>query len=104
MEKSKTVQPFSAGYFMIDAETEPINRDTAVVARDYFDELTNYVTYPLLRMGQSHLWARPEHGVPADTVAAPESALPASEESPVLLAKDETAYRLITAGEQARPA
>lgn len=98
----KTVKPFSAGYYMIEADVVEHNGDNAIVAHDYFGELANYVTRPLLRYAGDHYWAWPERGVPADTVAIPEGALP-SEEDAVLMAKDETAHRLVSSGEKARP-
>jgi hypothetical protein len=97
----RTVRPFSAGYFMIDADVVEHSGDNAIVAHDYFDELVNFTTRPLLRYGTEHYWAWPEHGVPSDTIALPDGDLPASDA--VLMAKDETAERLVAAGEQPRP-
>lgn len=105
MSPEKTVRPFSAGYFIVDAEVLTHTGERAIVPVDYYGELTNYVTRPLLKTGGEHFWAYPERGVPSDTVALPDGARERDEgEDPVLLAKDNTAYRLVTAGEQPRPA
>lgn len=86
---------------MLDAELLEYEGEKAIMAHDYFHELSKYVTYPLLRIRDEHVWARPERGVPASTVAVPTDG--ADEHSPVLMAKDETAHRLVTSGELENP-
>lgn len=97
---NRTVKPFSSGYYMVDADVVEHAGDGAIVAHDYFGELVNYVTHPLLRHGGDHYWARPERGVPGNTIAIPVD-LPGDET--VLMAKDETAHRLVSTGEKASP-
>lgn len=99
----KTVKPYSAGYFIVDAEVLPHTGDYAIVARDYFEELSRHTTYPLLRIATDHFWAKPEARVPAETIAVPSEAPELGENDPVLMAKDTTAKRLISAGEKERP-
>lgn len=98
----RTVNPFSAGYFMIDAEIEEHPGDNVIVPHDFYDELRNFVTAPLLRISEEHYWTHPEWGVPAKTVAVPEE-VEHRENDPVLMAKNNTAFRLVTAGEQPEP-
>lgn len=101
---NRTVKPFSAGYFMIDADVVSHTGDHAIVAQDYYDELRNFVTRPLIKAQNDHFWAYPERGVPATTIVVPDSDDEHPEGDPVLLAKDDTAYRLLTAGEKQKPA
>ena len=100
---NRTVKPFSSGYFLVGGDVLAHSGDHAIVPMDYYDELTNFVTRPLLKSRDDHFWAYPEHGVPADTVALPAEETERDRDDPVLLAKDDTARRLITAGEKQKP-
>lgn len=98
---NKTVQPFSAGYYMVEADIVEHTGDDAIVAHDYYGELANYVTQPLLRYSGEHYWAYPERAVPANTVVVPD--VEDSDDDAVLMAKDETAHRLVSSGEKRAP-
>lgn len=98
----RTVKPFSAGYFILNADVLTHDGDSVIVPHDYYGELKNYVAEPLLRISEGHYWTVPERGVPAATVAVPEGDGPEDGE-PVLMAKNGTAQRLVVTGEKSRP-
>lgn len=96
------VRPFSAGYYMLNASVMGHSGETVIMPSDLYRELVNYVTEPLLRIDNEHYWPSAEKTVPAETIAVPTD-VSISGSCPVLLAKDETAGRLIGSGKQARP-
>lgn len=97
------VEPFSAGYFLVNADVVEYTGHRVVMPHDFFDELVNHVTRPLLRINDAHYWPIPEASLPADTVAVPKD-LSFEEGAPVLLAKDNTTLRLIESGQERAPA
>lgn len=99
---SRTVKQFSAGYFILDAETVAYGGDEVVMPHDLFGEAVNHVTRPLLRIGSAHYWPKPEQSIPADTIAVPDYIQPEGGD-PVLLAKDDMIHRLVTVGEADAP-
>lgn len=94
------VQPFSDGYLLVDAAVCEHSGETAITSRDFHEELRQYVTAPLIRVGSERYWLEPEYAVPAETVAVPE---PPDEGAPVLMAKDKTTERLLRSGEERTP-
>lgn len=100
---NRDVEQFSAGYFLLNAETVSYAGEEVVMPHDLFSEVVNHVTRPLLRIGDAHYWAKPECSIPGNTVAVPEY-VRAEGGDPVLIAKDDTASRLMKVGEQERPA
>lgn len=96
------VEQFSAGYYLLNAHLLTHSGDSVIMPHDLYDEISRYVTEPLLRIGDSHYWPRPERTVPASTVAVPDFVVDQPVEA-VLVARDETAFRLIDRGEQKRP-
>jgi hypothetical protein len=100
---NNTIQDFSAGYFVLDVNTVTHTGDDVIVADDYFRELSRHTTHPLLRVSNAHHWPSPERAVPAETIALPESADTTADSTPILLAKDETAKRLVETGEKELP-
>lgn len=99
----KTVQPFSAGYFIISPDVVEHTGDRLIVPRDYFKELSRYVSYPLIRVDNEHRWAYPQNGVPGRTAVLPDDIAAMDGGTPLLLAKDDTAHRLVQAGEKETP-
>jgi hypothetical protein len=97
-----TVEPFSAGYFLVNADVVQYTGDKVVMAHDLFGELVNHVKRPLLRLGDSHYWPTTGGAIPADTIALPEWVAP-EEGAPVLMAKDGTALRLLETGQEQAP-
>lgn len=89
---------------MLNADVLPYTGETAIMPRDLYGELTSFVTRPLIRSCSGHVWGEPERGIPAQTIAMPESALPDSEADPILMARQGTIRRLVESGEQPRPA
>lgn len=89
---------------MLNAHVLSHTGETAIMPHDLYRELTEYVTRPLIRLANGHIWSVPEKGVPADTIAVPRGALPVSENDPVLMARQGTMNRLVESGEQSRPA
>lgn len=100
---AQRVRPFSTGYFILDAQVLDHSGDDVIVPRDMYGELRQYVSQPLLKFETSYHWARPEKTVPSDTIAVP-GPIDEREAPPVLMAKEETAHRLVDSGEQPRPA
>lgn len=96
------VQPFSAGYFMLNTNVLPHSGEAVIMPRDLYSELGSFVTRPLLRISDGHYWPRAEKTVPADTIAIPRH-LPRDANAPLLMAKDDTAARLIETGAQRNP-
>lgn len=96
------VRPFSAGYFMVNAAVLQHSGDAVIMPSDLYGELDNYVTDPLLRIDNEHHWASAEKTVPADTIAVPRD-VDIGGTCPVLLAKDETASRLVNSGKEKHP-
>lgn len=97
------LEPFSAGYFLVNADVIPYGGDRVVMPHDFFDELVNHVTRPLLRIADAHYWAIPEASLPAATIAVPEF-VSLDKSVPVLLAKDSTLIRLVESGQEPAPA
>lgn len=98
----KRVRPFSTGYFMINARVLDHTGDEIIMPREFYGELRQYNSEPLLKVRNSHYWPRPEKTVPSDTIAIPDT-VEAEGAPSILLAKEETTRRLVDTGEQARP-
>lgn len=90
------VDDFSEAYFVMpDVEVIEYGGDTCVVAEDFMRGLAQYVSAPLVKLPTGHYWLSPEWGVPADTIAVPESD---DETHNPLLAKDSTTKSLLNKG------
>lgn len=98
-----TVEPFSAGYYLVNADVVQYSGDRVVMPHDLFGELVKHVKRPLLRLGESHYWPATEGALPSKTVAVPEW-VATEEGGPVLLARDAMLRRLLETGQQRAPA
>lgn len=91
---NRTVETFSNGYYLVNANTVEFAGERVTIPYQMGDTLHNYVTKPLFKIGNEHIWPREARDIPSKTVALPSrSAIPADEE--VLLAKDKTAAALL---------
>jgi|AntRauTorcE11898_2_1112593.scaffolds.fasta_scaffold11629_2 hypothetical protein len=72
------LQSFSSGYFIApEIEVRPFSGRNAVVPFDLYDELDSVVGSPIyVSVSGVRYELRPEHGVPADTLALPEDHFP----------------------------
>lgn len=97
------VEPFSTGYFLVNADVVKYSGDRVVMPHDLYGELVRHVKRPLLRLGSSHYWPATESALPADTVAVPEW-VSTERGGPVLMARDAMIQRLLETGQQRAPA
>jgi hypothetical protein len=81
-----TVEEFSAGYFIVDADIVEYTGESVAAAEDFVRELEEYAPVPLLKIGSAHYWPEEQHAIPSETIAVPEGAAATRNES-VLLAK-----------------
>ena len=72
------LQQFSAGYLIAPAvEVRPYNGRNAVVPHDLYDDLEYVVGGPIyVSVSGVRYRLRPEHGLPAETLALPEDQFP----------------------------
>lgn len=72
------LQMFSAGYLIApEIEVRAYGGGNAVVAHDLYEDLQSVVGFPVFAsVSGVHYEVRPEHGVPADTLALPERRFP----------------------------
>lgn len=93
-DRPAAIESFSSAYFVIDGVdvVHPYSGDSVVAANDFYNELNQHVARPLVRVGDSYEWVRPEWGVPPHTFAVPGD-IDYRDES-ILLAKTETVYNL----------
>lgn len=97
---NKTVEPFSSGYYLVDAQITEYSGEKVAVAGDLLDTMKDYSEMPLLKLGGSHYWASSEWGIPPDTVAVPDYVSNSVDENTVLMAKDDTVADLVLSREQ----
>lgn len=91
---NRTVRRFSTGYYLVNADTVAYNGEDVRIPYQMADNLHDYVTKPLFKIGNEYIWPREARDIPAQTVAVPtESGIPADDE--VLLAKDRTTAALM---------
>jgi hypothetical protein len=82
-----TVEDFSAGYFIVDADIVEYTGGSVAAADDFLRELEEYAPVPLLKIGSRHYWPEEQHAIPSDTVAVPTD-MGATRNESVLLAKN----------------
>lgn len=98
---NRTIERFSNGYWLVNAETVAFSGDRVTIPYDLGDDLSEYVIKPLFKIGNRHVWPQEARDIPPNAVAIPqESDISAGDE--VLLAKNRTAAHLIRT-ERVRP-
>lgn len=93
---NRTIEPFSAGYYAVDAEILSFTGEKVATDHELFEDMASVVEEPLLKLGTGHYWAMPEYGIPPDTVAVPDD-IEQSADTP-LLAKPAQVSRLTGGG------
>lgn len=99
MKYKPSIDEFSTGYFIFsDARVVEFAGDYPVIASDTFEYVNQLVPRPLLKIGNSHYWPRPEKTVPPDVVAIPEHDRANDSDEEVLVAKEGTCDDLVLSG------
>lgn len=83
----RLVQPFSAGYHIVDSRVLNYNGEKVAMPRDMYAELGRYVTRPLLRINDAHYWGVPQDKIPHETIAVPDD-IDVTSNTSVLMAKE----------------
>lgn len=103
METHTRVDEFSAGYYLLSNVDVRTHTGTgAIMPFDMELRLREYVTVPLMKIGTEYYWPRGEHGVPADTVAIPDTDS-TDTDTEILLTKDNKARELVQTERVQRP-
>lgn len=94
MSRQGQLQPYSDGYYILDAEVMEWPGEHAIIPHDLSEYLERYVRRPVFHIGNHYFVGYGEAGVPADTIVVPEGKLD-DENKPVLVAKNEEALDLV---------
>lgn len=91
------IEEFSRGYWLVEANVLPFSGDRVTTSHDMGREMLDYTRAPLVKVGGEHSQVVTERSIPADTIAVPRD-LQSHRDDHVLMAKDETAKRVLNAG------
>lgn len=92
------IEEFSCGYWLVDADIVPFNGDEVTTTHELGREMLGYTSMPLLKIDGKHRRVTTEEAIPANVIAVPHEIEPEQDDH-VLLAKQETAQRLMDAGQ-----
>lgn len=91
----KTLEPFSAGYFLLHADIEPYTGDKVAAPHDFTEFMMQHVEAPLIKLDNEHYWVHPQRGVPSKTLAVPKASYDDSIQKALLTRNEQVADMLL---------